>query len=158
MTSPSTSAATSNAAIAAQRSSLSAQRTAQREQKLRSDPLVEVHGPVDVTCRRCGTHIKLSTKSSYDPFHWHRHIERCSKRPTKVVKQIKEQGKGTDAVRFVLFAVVAVLLSFFVLLAYGFLSPSPSRSSPLSILLSPVFYTLHISSHRKNAHRCKKVQ
>lgn len=156
MTSPSTSVATSNAAIAAQRSSLSAQRSAQREQKLRSDPLVEVHGPVDVTCRRCGTHIKLSTKSSYDPFHWHRHIERCSKRPTKVVKQIKEQGKGTDAVRFVLFAVVAVLLSFLFFSLMVFFPLPPVL--PLSILLSPVFYTLHISSHRKNAHHCKKVQ
>ncbi|TDL26615.1 hypothetical protein BD410DRAFT_836477 [Rickenella mellea] len=81
------------------RMSASAVRSALREQKLRADPLVEVHGPVDVTCRRCGTHIKLSTKSTYDPFHWHRHIERCSKRPAKLVKAIKEGGRVKERIQ-----------------------------------------------------------
>ncbi|KAG6336030.1 hypothetical protein ID866_3065 [Astraeus odoratus] len=52
-----------------------------REKKLRDDPMAEVHGPLFVTCRRCGNRIKLSPKSSYDPFHWTKHRERCLKKP-----------------------------------------------------------------------------
>lgn len=66
---------------AATRLSQSAQRSALREQRLRADPNVEVLGPVDVRCKRCGSNIKLSMKSTYDPFHWQRHIDRCTKRP-----------------------------------------------------------------------------
>ncbi|KAF8553598.1 hypothetical protein OG21DRAFT_1510055 [Imleria badia] len=39
--------------------------------------MAEVHGPLFVTCKRCGNRIKLSPKSSYDPFHWMKHRERC---------------------------------------------------------------------------------
>ena len=66
---------------AATRLSQSAKRSALREQRLRADPNVEVLGPVDVRCKRCGSNIILSMKSIYDPFHWQRHIDRCTKRP-----------------------------------------------------------------------------
>lgn len=52
-----------------------------REKKLRDDPMAEVHGPLFVTCKRCGNRIKLSPKSSYDPFHWMKHRERCLRKP-----------------------------------------------------------------------------
>lgn len=52
-----------------------------REKKLRDDPMAEVHGPLFVTCKRCGSRIKLSPKSSYDPFHWTKHRERCLRKP-----------------------------------------------------------------------------
>lgn len=52
-----------------------------REKKLRDDPMAEVHGPLFVTCKRCGNRIKLSPKSSYDPFHWTKHRERCLRKP-----------------------------------------------------------------------------
>lgn len=52
-----------------------------REKKLRDDPMAEVHGPLFVTCKRCSSRIKLSPKSSYDPFHWTKHRERCLRKP-----------------------------------------------------------------------------
>ncbi|EGN96841.1 hypothetical protein SERLA73DRAFT_75693 [Serpula lacrymans var. lacrymans S7.3] len=52
-----------------------------REKKLRDDPMAQVHGPLFVTCLRCGRRIKLSPKSTYDPFHWMKHRERCLKKP-----------------------------------------------------------------------------
>ncbi|KDQ61516.1 hypothetical protein JAAARDRAFT_54875 [Jaapia argillacea MUCL 33604] len=64
-----------------------------REKKLREDPMAEVHGPLFVTCRRCGSQIKLSPKSAYDPFHWAKHRERCLKRPAGVVRQMKEEAQ-----------------------------------------------------------------
>lgn len=62
----------------------------QRERKLRDDPLVVVESPQLVICKRCGASIKLSLKSAYDPFHWHRHRERCLKRPDAVVRGLKD--------------------------------------------------------------------
>lgn len=41
-------------------------------------------------CNRCGASIKLSLKSAYDPFHWHRHRERCLKRLDAVVQGMKD--------------------------------------------------------------------
>ncbi|KAF8141506.1 hypothetical protein EV363DRAFT_1578747 [Boletus edulis] len=55
-----------------------------REKKLRDDPMAEVHGPLFVTCKRCTSRIKLSPKSSYDPFHWMKHRERCLRKPVGV--------------------------------------------------------------------------
>ncbi|KAL0953869.1 hypothetical protein HGRIS_005043 [Hohenbuehelia grisea] len=52
-----------------------------REKKLREDPIANVIGPLYVDCRRCGTRIKLSPKSVYDPFHWKTHRERCLRKP-----------------------------------------------------------------------------
>lgn len=69
-----------------------------REQKLRADPNVDVLGPIDVRCKRCGTHIKLSMKSTYDPFHWQRHIERCTKRPMSAIKQGLSLGRSAEKV------------------------------------------------------------
>ena len=61
-----------------------------RERKLREDPLATVQGPQVVVCNRCGASIKLSVKSAYDPFHWHRHRERCLKRPDAVVQSMRD--------------------------------------------------------------------
>ncbi|KAF8892230.1 hypothetical protein BD779DRAFT_100658 [Infundibulicybe gibba] len=51
-----------------------------REKKLRDDPMADVLGPLFVDCRNCGKRIKLSSKSSYDTFHWRTHRERCLKK------------------------------------------------------------------------------
>ncbi|THH15222.1 hypothetical protein EW146_g5220 [Bondarzewia mesenterica] len=64
-----------------------------REKKLRDDPLAAVLSPLWVECKRCGSKIKLSPKSTYDPFHWQKHRERCLKRSTKVVKDMKQDAR-----------------------------------------------------------------
>jgi len=64
-----------------------------REKKLRDDPMADVLGPLFVCCRRCGGRIKLSPKSTYDPFHWQKHRERCLKKPAHVVKQKKREAE-----------------------------------------------------------------
>ncbi|KAH7915277.1 hypothetical protein BJ138DRAFT_148273 [Hygrophoropsis aurantiaca] len=64
-----------------------------REKRLRDDPMAEVHGPLFVTCRRCGNRIKLSPKSSYDPFHWTKHRERCLKKPAGVARVARRDIK-----------------------------------------------------------------
>jgi len=66
-----------------------------REKKLRDDPMAEVLGPLFVDCKRCGARIKLSSKSTYDIFHWRTHRERCLKRTS--VPRKKQQTK--DVVR-----------------------------------------------------------
>jgi len=68
-----------------------------RERKLRDDPMVLVHNPQLVQCRRCGNKIKLSLKSFYDPFHWQKHRERCLKKPEVVVQEMKEANSDTLA-------------------------------------------------------------
>ncbi|KAH9066688.1 hypothetical protein EDB87DRAFT_1573602 [Lactarius vividus] len=61
--------------------------------RLRDDPLADLLGPLFVGCKRCGTRIKLSPKSSYDPFHWVKHRERCLRRSVDTVKEIlRERG------------------------------------------------------------------
>jgi hypothetical protein len=66
----------------------------QREKRLRDDPLADLLGPLFVSCRRCGTRIKLSPKSSYDPFHWVKHRERCLRRSVEAIKEIiRERGE-----------------------------------------------------------------
>lgn len=67
-----------------------------REKKLRDDPMAEVHGPLFVTCKRCGNRIKLSPKSSYDPFHWTKHRERCLRKPLGLPRPVRRVPK--DAV------------------------------------------------------------
>lgn len=52
-----------------------------------------VHGPQLVQCRRCATFIKLSLKSHYDPAHWHKHRERCLKRPDSVVSELRKENE-----------------------------------------------------------------
>lgn len=52
-----------------------------------------VHSPQLVQCHRCGSKIKLSLKSFWDPFHWIKHKERCLKKPESVVREMKE---GSD--------------------------------------------------------------
>ncbi|KAH0836735.1 hypothetical protein J3R83DRAFT_8470 [Lanmaoa asiatica] len=64
-----------------------------REKKLRDDPMAEVHGPLFVTCKRCGSRIKLSPKSSYDPFHWMKHRERCLRKPIGVARAARRTPK-----------------------------------------------------------------
>ena len=41
-----------------------------------------VVGPLYVDCKRCGSRIKLSSKSPYDTFHWRTHRMRCLKKKT----------------------------------------------------------------------------
>jgi len=65
-----------------------------REKKLRDDPMAEVLGPLFVSCKRCGGRIKLSPKSTYDPFHWQKHRERCLRKPANVVRLKKLQAEG----------------------------------------------------------------
>jgi hypothetical protein len=66
----------------------------QREKRLRDDPLADLLGPLFVSCKRCGTRIKLSPKSSYDPFHWVKHRERCLRRSIEAIKEIlREKGE-----------------------------------------------------------------
>ncbi|KAG9309029.1 hypothetical protein JVU11DRAFT_11244 [Chiua virens] len=64
-----------------------------REKKLRDDPMADVHGPLFVTCKRCGNRIKLSPKSSYDPFHWTKHRERCLRKPVGVARGARSTPK-----------------------------------------------------------------
>ncbi|KAI9454437.1 hypothetical protein F5148DRAFT_427132 [Russula earlei] len=69
----------------------------QREKRLRDDPLADLLGPLFVSCRRCGTRIKLSPKSSYDPFHWVKHRERCLRRSIEAVKEILREKEEDQA-------------------------------------------------------------
>ena len=73
----------------------------QREKRLLDDPLADLLGPLFVGCKRCGTRIKLSPKSSYDPFHWVKHRERCLRRSVDTVKEIlrekEDQAISPDA-------------------------------------------------------------
>lgn len=64
-----------------------------RAQKLKDDPLVTLLSPLWVECRRCGSKIKLSPKSTYDPFHWARHRERCLRRPLKIVEAMRQDAE-----------------------------------------------------------------
>ncbi|KAF8479797.1 hypothetical protein DFH94DRAFT_497687 [Russula ochroleuca] len=71
----------------------------QREKRLRDDPLADLLGPLFVGCKRCGTRIKLSPKSSYDPFHWVKHRERCLRRSLEAVKEILREKEKEDQAR-----------------------------------------------------------
>lgn len=51
-----------------------------------------VHNPQLVQCLRCGAKIKLSLKSFWDPFHWHKHKERCLKKSDSVVQEMRESS------------------------------------------------------------------
>lgn len=64
-----------------------------REKKLRDDPMAEVHGPLFVTCKRCTSRIKLSPKSSYDPFHWMKHRERCLRKSVGAARATRRTPK-----------------------------------------------------------------
>ncbi|KAL4246347.1 hypothetical protein ABKN59_009096 [Abortiporus biennis] len=69
-----------------------------RERKLREDPLCIIHNPQLVQCQRCGTKIKLSQKSGFDPEHWQRHRERCLKKPKVVVEEMKENNQASTPI------------------------------------------------------------
>lgn len=56
--------------------------------------MAEVHGPLFVTCKRCCSRIKLSPKSSYDPFHWMKHRERCLRKPVGVARAPRQTPKN----------------------------------------------------------------
>lgn len=69
-----------------------------REKRLQDDPLADLLGPLFVGCKRCGTRIKLSPKSSYDPFHWVKHRERCLRRSIDTVREIlRERGDQANS-------------------------------------------------------------
>ncbi|KAM6497109.1 hypothetical protein JOM56_007582 [Amanita muscaria] len=65
-----------------------------REKKLRDDPMAIVVDPLYVDCRRCGTRIKLSSKSLYDNFHWRTHRARCLKKPAGTHKPLRAKTKS----------------------------------------------------------------
>lgn len=44
-------------------------------------------------------------KSTYDPFHWQRHIERCTKRPMSAIKQGLASVKSAEKVCVLVFRV-----------------------------------------------------
>ena len=60
---------------------------------------MDLLGPLFVGCKRCGTRIKLSPKSSYDPFHWVKHRERCLRRSLEAVKEILREKEKEDQAR-----------------------------------------------------------
>ena len=104
----------------------------QREKRLRDDPLADLLGPLFVGCKRCGTRIKLSPKSSYDPFHWVKHRERCLRRSVDTVKEILrergDQAGSPDAKSTQRDGPLAVQ-------SHSTLSPSPSSSLSTSLPL-----------------------
>lgn len=55
-----------------------------------------VVGPMHVDCKRCGSRIKLSSKSLYDTFHWRTHRSRCLKKRNgaKKVRGTKDTVSG----------------------------------------------------------------
>jgi hypothetical protein len=57
-----------------------------RETRLREDPYVESFSHLQVICKLCKSNIKLSPKSTFDPFHWAKHRDRCLAK--------REGGKG----------------------------------------------------------------
>ncbi|TFK48556.1 hypothetical protein OE88DRAFT_541841 [Heliocybe sulcata] len=69
-----------------------------RERKLRDDPMADVLGPTLVVCKRCHSTIKLSPKSTYDPFHWNKHKERCLRRPDKLIEKKKSEAKEKSCI------------------------------------------------------------
>jgi hypothetical protein len=80
-----------------------------REKKLKEDPLVESLSHLYVTCKLCKISIKLSPKSTFDPFHWNKHRERCvAKRqnPPEVAKGRKKKTSTKGTVRVGFFASV----------------------------------------------------
>ena len=76
----------------------------QREKRLLDDPLADLHGPLFVSCKRCGTRIKLSPKSCYDPFHWVKHRERCLRRSVETVQEIhrvrEDRARGAPSAKY----------------------------------------------------------
>src|SRR5882762_8201745 len=48
------------------------------KQKLRTDPLADVLGPLFVDCHLCSSCVELSP-STYDPFHQQKHRQCCVK-------------------------------------------------------------------------------
>ncbi|KAF8637610.1 hypothetical protein AX17_002679 [Amanita inopinata Kibby_2008] len=67
-----------------------------REKKLRDDPMAIVVGPLYVDCKRCGNRIKLSSKSSYDTFHWRTHRARCLKKPIGAQKTRRAKAPSSS--------------------------------------------------------------
>lgn len=103
----------------------------QREKRLLDDPLADLLGPLFVGCRRCGTRIKLSPKSSYDPFHWVKHRERCLRRSVDTVREILrergDQANSPDAKPSQRDGPLSAQ-------SHHALSPSPSLSTPSPLL------------------------
>ncbi|KAI0255870.1 hypothetical protein BJV78DRAFT_579489 [Lactifluus subvellereus] len=110
-----------------------------REKRLLDDPLADLLGPLFVGCKRCGTRIKLSPKSSYDPFHWVKHRERCLRRSIEAIKEIlRERGEqaGSLGAKSAQQDHDAAVVDAHLATPSRVLSPSPSPSlSPSSPLL-----------------------
>jgi hypothetical protein len=109
----------------------------QREKRLLDDPLADLHGPLFVTCKRCGTRIKLSPKSCYDPFHWVKHRERCLRRSVQAVQEIvrvREDRTGDLSAKYPQQDAAAATVSTPLAVSSRALPPSPlllpSLSSP----------------------------
>jgi len=68
-----------------------------REQKLREDPVCEIHSSYLVSCNICGNRIKLSLKSAYDPSHWIKHRERCLRKSGggARVRKLRDRRRAT---------------------------------------------------------------
>ncbi|KAK7469096.1 hypothetical protein VKT23_003587 [Stygiomarasmius scandens] len=49
-----------------------------RKKELTDDPSATDVKPYSVTCKKCGTTVKLSKKSLYDVHHWRKHKARCA--------------------------------------------------------------------------------
>ncbi|KII87332.1 hypothetical protein PLICRDRAFT_55298 [Plicaturopsis crispa FD-325 SS-3] len=65
-----------------------------REKRLRDDPMADVEGPLYIRCKRCNNRIKLSPKSTYDPFHWKKHRERCLKKDPAAPKMTLKERRA----------------------------------------------------------------
>jgi hypothetical protein len=107
----------------------------QREKRLLDDPLADLHGPLFVSCKRCGTRIKLSPKSCYDPFHWVKHRERCLRRSVQAVQEIvrvREDRAGSLSAKYPQQDTAAATVATQLAISSRALPPSPLLSPSLS--------------------------
>ena len=107
----------------------------QREKRLLDDPLADLQGPLFVSCRRCGTRIKLSPKSCYDPFHWVKHRERCLRRSLEAVQEIireREDRAGSLSAKYPQQDAAGATVGTQLAVSSRALPPSPLLSPSLS--------------------------
>lgn len=107
----------------------------QREKRLLDDPLADLHGPLFVICKRCGTRIKLSPKSCYDPFHWVKHRERCLRRSVQAVQEVlrvREDRAGSLSANYPQQDAAAATVATQLAVSSRALPPSPLLSPSLS--------------------------
>lgn len=65
-----------------------------RRQMLEEDPYVTDMGPHRVTCKACGTSIRLDTTYKYEGSHWRAHRSRCPQIPLADRSTKKRKGDG----------------------------------------------------------------